>query len=137
GLRVPPHPREAWLMVEPDDVEDLLARAVEPLALAVLVGGPQQDVELPPVRLPARVRCVPEEAVGLPDPIPEAILEFIGRRCRIVVAARPEVLDELLALRLGGQGPVLFFLVGGEQVADRSLIPVAGGEVPVLRARAL
>src|SRR5262245_29096944 len=119
-------------MVNPNYVEDFLAIPIREVILADFVGRTDQDVRLSPIRLPARIGGITEQVVRFLHPVLESQLELVDRGGSVLVPADPEILYELLALRIGRQGTVGFFFVSAQQIADRPLVPIAGGAVPVL-----
>ena len=128
-FRVPLHPLEPRLAVNPDRVGNLLPLAAGSHPLPNLVGRAQQQVKLPPIRFPAGIGGVPEHLLRVRHTLPEDDLVLVQGGRRLLVAADPEVFDESGPLRLRGKGAILLFLVPGNQIAHRSLVPVLRGEV--------
>ena len=99
-----------------------------------LVRRAEGDVDPPPVRLPPRPPRG-EAFVGKGDAAVVLLLGLVVRGVRIGVPPEPELLDELIALVVGGQTLEGFLLFLADDVADVLLHPLLQVSVRGFRAQ--
>ena len=101
-----------------------------------LVRRAEGDIDPPPVRLPTR-SSRGETLIGKGDAAVVLQLGLVVGRVRSRVTAKPELLDELIALVVGGQALEGFLFFLADDVADVLLHPLLQVSIRGLRAQRL